>query len=382
MALPLRASENDTINHYQLDSLVVSSSKLPHATWNLPASSTAFDWRTLQQRQLTDMKDFTASVPNFVMIDRDSRRTSSVFVRGVGSLINAPGIAMYVDGIPHFEKSAFDINLIDIEKIEFLRGPLGTLFGRNAMGGVILVNRVSPFRRQGTELQLDYGSYNETGATVTHRQKAAKCLAWSMVGNYRHSDGYITNKHTNKKNDYLNAFSLGNRIEWKPQSNLDIRLTQQIEKSKQGAFGYGRVNEAGTGVDSVSLNHPSYYDRFIYDVGLQTGYRTSRLRLRAQTSLQILNDIYEVDQDGSPSNLFFAVQGEKQRLVSQEINIRNAADEWYEWSYGAFAFHQEIDRSTDLFLQMTRPSYQLEKRYEDKRALRSFISRSCTLPPA
>ncbi|HOO95556.1 MAG TPA: TonB-dependent receptor [Proteiniphilum sp.] len=362
----IRANESDSLRQYHLDSIVVSSIKLPHAAWRVPAASTTLNGNTLQRRQLNEMKDFTASIPNFIMIDRDSRLTSSVFVRGVGSLINAPGVAMYVDGIPHFEKSSFDINLADIEKIEFLRGPQGTLYGRNAMGGIILVHTASPFRRQGTRLRLSYGSHNETRITLSHRRKEGEQFAWGLTGDYHHTDGFIINRYNGETADKLNAATLSNRLEWRPRHNLSFRLQQSLEKVKQGAFGYGTVNSEGNDVDSVSLNHPSHYERLIYDAGLQADYHTPLVWFRAQSSLQLLDDTYEVDQDASPRDLYHALQGEKQRLLSQEINLRNTTEGIYGWNFGLFAFHHLIRRSTDVFLQMAKPPYQLEKRYDDR----------------
>lgn len=360
-----RANETDTLRQYNLDSIVVSSIKLPHASWRIPVASTTLDGTTLQRRQLNDMKDFSASIPNFIMIDRDSRLTSSVFVRGVGSLINAPGVAMYVDDIPHFEKSSFDISLADIEKIEFLRGPQGTLFGRNAMGGIILIYTVSPFRKQGTQLRLSYGSHNETRITLSHRKKEGEHFAWGLTSDYHHSDGFIINRYNGKTTDWLNAVSLSNRLEWRPRHDLSFRLQQSLEKVNQGAFGYGTVNSQLNDVDSVSFNHPSDYERLIYDAGLQADYHNAHLWIRSQTSLQLLNDTYEVDQDASPRDLYYAIQGEKQRLLSQEINVRDVSESIYGWNFGIFAFRHDIDRSTDVFLQMARPPYQLEKRFDD-----------------
>ncbi len=362
---PMKANETDSLCQYLLDSIVVSGIKLPHAAWKIPSASTTLDGATLQRRQLLDMKDFSASIPNFIMIDRDTRLTSSVFIRGVGSLINAPGVAMYVDGIPHFEKSSFDINLADIEKIEFLRGPQGTLYGRNAMGGVILVHTASPFRHQGTRMRFTYGSHNETRITLSHRHKQGERFACGITADYHHSDGFIRNRYNHEKADLLNAASLNSRIEWRPRTNLSVRLQNGLEYVKQGAFAYGTVNSDKNEVDSVSINHPSYYERKIYDSGLQADYHTPSFWLRAQTSLQLLDDTYNVDQDASPRDLYYAVQSEKQRLLSEEINLKDATDNCYGWNFGLFAFHHAIRRSTDVFLNMARPPYQLEKRYDD-----------------
>ncbi len=364
-SMPLMAHETDTLRGVTLDSIVVSSIKLPSASWTMPVASTTIDAQMMERRQMNEMKDFTASIPNFIMVDRDTRLTSSVFVRGVGSLINMPGVAMYVDGVPHFEKSSFDINLTEIEKVEFLRGPQGTLFGRNAMGGIILVHTTSPFHRQGTRLKLSYGSFNDTRFSVSHMNKINQAFAYGITADYNHSDGYIHNSYTNEKADKINAASLNGRMEWRPHTNLSLRLVNGFEYVKQGAFAYGDVNEATNYVDSVNINHDSYYNRKIYDAGLQVDFHNPYIWLRAQTSLQLLDDTYNVDQDASPRDLYYAVQSEKQRLLSEEINIKNVTPGWYGWNFGLFAFHHAIDRSTDVFINMANPAYQLEKRYDD-----------------
>ncbi|MBK5195776.1 MAG: TonB-dependent receptor, partial [Proteiniphilum sp.] len=362
---PIVANETDTLRQFTLDSIVVSSIKLPNVSWTMPVASTTIDAQTMERRQLNDMKDFTASIPNFMMIDRDTRLTSSVFVRGVGSLINTPGVAMYVDGVPHFEKSSFDINLMEIERVEFLRGPQGTLFGRNAMGGIILVHTTSPFRRQGTRLKLSYGSFNDTRFSISHLNKINQAFAYGVTADYNHSDGYIHNCYDNKKADKLNAASLNSRLEWRPRTNLSLRLINGFEMVTQGAFAYGDVNEETNYVDSVNINHESYYDRKIYDSGLQVDFHTPYFWLRSQTSLQLLDDTYNVDQDASPKDLYYAVQSEKQLLLSEEINIKNVSAGRYGWNFGLFAFNHAIERSTDVFINMANPAYQLEKRYDD-----------------
>lgn len=365
LSMPVTANETDTLRRVTLDSIVISSIKHPSASWSLPVSSTTIDAQMMERRQMNEMKDFTAAIPNFIMVDRDTRLTSSVFVRGVGSLINTPGVAMYVDGVPHFEKSSFDISLTEIEKVEFLRGPQGTLFGRNAMGGIILVHTTSPFRQQGTKMRFSYGSFNDTRFSVSHLNKINQRIAYGITADYNHSDGYILNSYNKEKADRLNAASLNGRLEWRPRTNLSLRLVNGFELVKQGAFAYGEVNEQTNYVDSVNINHDSFYDRKIYDSGLQVDFHTPNFWLRSQTSLQLLDDTYNVDQDASPRDLYYAIQSEKQRLLSEEINIKNVTAGRYGWNFGLFAFHHAIDRSTDVFIHMANPAYQLEKRYDD-----------------
>lgn len=357
--------KNDSLTHVNLDTLVVSGIKLSNKQWMLPISATTVSGDVLQNKQLTEMKDFIGYIPNFIMLDRDSKRTSSVFVRGIGTLVNTPGVAMYVDGVPHFEKSSFDINLTDVESIEFLRGPQGTLYGRNAMGGIILVNTKSPFVHQGTRLNLRLGSYTDLYASVSHLGKVNDGFAYGISADIAHFGGYIPNVYSGTKADKMDySASVNSRLEWRPANNLSFRLVNSFEKVKQGAFTYGDLNEEGY-VDSVSTNHKSFYDRKIYDGGLQIDYRNPHFWLRSQTSAQVLNDVYDVDQDASPKDLYYAVQSEDQFLLSQEINLRGLNTGFYNWHVGVFAFNHNIGRNTDVYMNMMKPPYKLEKTYDD-----------------
>ena len=83
-------------------------------------------------------------------------------------IINTPAIGLYVDNIPYIDKSAFDFNYSDIERIDVLRGPQGTLYGRNTMGGLIKVHTKSPFTYQGTDIRMGAATYNDYNVSLTH----------------------------------------------------------------------------------------------------------------------------------------------------------------------------------------------------------------------
>lgn len=379
----LSANENDSLRTFSLDSIVVTNIKQPYSKWLQPTSISSINSNVIELKQIREMKDFSAFIPNFIMIDRDSKLTSSVFIRGVGSIINAPGVAMYVDGVPHFEKSSFDINLMAIDKIEFLRGPQGTLYGRNAMGGIILVHSKSPFIHQGTKIQLRYGRFNDINFSVSHLNRLSNKFAYSISGEYEHSDGFIPNIYTKKNADKLNSTSINSRLEWRPTNKLSFRLINGFNLTNQGAFTYGLVDTTKNWVDSINIDHESSYKRKIYDSGLQINFRNNYIWLSSQSSIQLLNDNYAVDQDASPKNLYYAIQTEDQFLLAQEINIHSLNESWYEWNAGVFAFNHQIKRGTDVFINMVKPNYQLEKRYNDyNRGFALFHQSSFRLTPS
>ena len=93
--------------------------------------------RTLEMQGVSAVKDVLTDIPNLFMPDYGSRTTSSIYVRGMGARIDQPVVGMTVDNVQLADKNLYDTELQDIERIEFLRGPQATLYGRNTMAGVI-----------------------------------------------------------------------------------------------------------------------------------------------------------------------------------------------------------------------------------------------------
>ena len=123
-------------------------------------ASSVLGERTLSMRGVSAIKDVLTDVPNLFMPDYGSRITSSIYVRGMGTRIDQPVVGMNVDNVPIADKNLYDTELQDIQRIEFLRGPQATLYGRNTMGGVINIYTLSPLDYQGVRLRAEYGSQN------------------------------------------------------------------------------------------------------------------------------------------------------------------------------------------------------------------------------
>ena len=153
--------EKDTakIRNVELNEVVVQSFKQQRDLRLEPLSASAVTGTAIQNRNITGIKEFSSFIPNLFMPDYGSKLTSPVYIRGIGSKINAPSVGLYVDGIPYFEKSAFDFDFNEVDRIEVLRGPQGTLYGRNTMGGMINVYTKSPLKYEGTNVWLSNGSY-------------------------------------------------------------------------------------------------------------------------------------------------------------------------------------------------------------------------------
>ena len=154
MALPLgvkyeanAATENeiDTLRQYEIDEAVVVASPKETSSFNKqPVSVTLFSKAALQRIDAQSIKSMANFAPNFFMSNYGSRLSSAVYIRGIGSRINTPAIGLYVDNIPYVDKSAYDLSFLDVTRVDVLRGPQGTLYGRNSMGGLCAFSRPTP----------------------------------------------------------------------------------------------------------------------------------------------------------------------------------------------------------------------------------------------
>lgn len=352
LSLIAATDDVDSLRHYQLKDFVVMGVKEQMALETRAISATSISARAMETLNITSVKDFAGVVPNFLMVDRDTPHTSSVLVRGMGSLLK-PAVVMYVDGVPHFEKSTFDISLNDVEKIEFLRGPQGTTFGRNAIGGIILVQTRSPFKYHGTGVKLNYNmTYPGVLTSVAHQGSFNDHWAYSLSGHYKFDSGYIPNDFDGSKADKGHLGAVAARLEWSPNRSTLFRLKSSADFVRQGAFTYGELDPETGYTSSVALNYPSQYTRRIFDNSLQFSHQASSYLMRGQVSAQYYTGLYDVDQDGSAKDMYQAQQGEKQLLLSQELSVMSKSEGRYQWSFGFFSFQQKMDRAIDVLMKL------------------------------
>ena len=160
--LPLLIALSDT-----LGAATVSYSKHIESVEETLSSVSDFKKEWIETGGTLAPKGLSAAVPNLWMPDYGSAMTSSIYMRGVGSRIDNPSLALYVDGVPIVDKSGYDFDFFDIRRIQVLRGPQGSLYGRNAMMGVISVSTLSPIDYQGVRAKVEYGSRNHIRATAS-----------------------------------------------------------------------------------------------------------------------------------------------------------------------------------------------------------------------
>lgn len=376
LAFSLHAEEADTLakRSILLDEVVIQSFKQDGNFRILPIAASTIARNDLQNQNLIGIKDISSFIPNLFIPDYGSKLTSPVYIRGVGSRINAPSVGLYVDGIPYFERSAFDFDLNEIDYIEVLRGPQGTLYGRNTIGGIINVYTKSPLQYNETFVSASAGNHTNLNGTLAHYGKIGDTFGYALSGNYNHTDGYFINQHTGKYADNLDAGSGRARMEWRIKPNLLLKLTHTSDYSTQGGYPYAEVDPVTHKPGNVNYNEYSSYKRTLSSTGASLIYTTQNFSLSSQTAYQYLSDKQSIDQDFSTASTYFAVQNQKQSTFSQEINIKSITSSWYKWLFGVFAFHQQIDN--EVILDYKAQQYATQKLYDMPTTGLSFYHQS------
>ena len=306
-----------------------------------PVSQQGVGERYIENNQLMGIRDLSGMIANFYMPDYGSRQYSPIYIRGIGSKVNSPSVGVYVDGIPYFDRTVLDMDLFGVSKVEVLRGPQGTLFGRNASAGLINVFTRSPLDYQGTSARVSYGSYNDLLVAASTYNKVSHNFGLSLAANYHHTDGFLTNTFLNNKADRMDNGTIRLGAAWKPTERWTSRFTATLDLTRQNGYPYAPYNPQTGILQPIAYNRESSYRRLVGTLGMSWRYDADGWSLNSQTAFQHNNGRIEVDQDYSPQDIFAVKMPHRQNQVSQEFTLRSTNDSRYQWIVGAFGFHQQ-----------------------------------------
>lgn len=310
-------------------------------------SSTSLSQNEMRNNSVTSVKALSGLVPNLFIPDYGSKLTTSVYVRGIGSRINTPAVGLYVDNIPFIDKSAFDFNYSDIERIDVMRGPQGTLYGRNTMGGLIRVFTKSPFTYQGTDIRLSAATYNDYKASLTHYHRISSQFAFSTGLFYEHKGGFFKNNFNNKRIDTDDEFGGRFRAIYLPSENLKLDFTLNYEYTNQGGYPYeytgrtdGKTEGRGEYIGKISYNRECGYKRNLLNGGLNLEHQADNFILSSVTGFQYLYDQMNLDQDFTEADIYTIMQKQNSKTISEELVLKSKPGNRWQWTTGVSGFYQ------------------------------------------
>jgi iron complex outermembrane receptor protein len=331
----------------ELQEIVVTAERREGRLQSVPLAVSAITGGTALKSGITSSEDLVVGVPGLSM-DLNGGGLSP-FLRGVGTTFaNAgaePSVATYVDGVyfPSSEGALFNLN--NIERVEVLKGPQGTLFGRNATGGVIQVITKDPSSQPSADISVGYGNYNTSTLSFYGTTGVATGLATNLaVYADDNPDGWGHNLFNNDRDYKYTNIDIRNTWLWQPQEGTRIRLSLDYENT---------TNEAGIGLKPfpgtatvAGIFYPGFYntDANVQDrrvmhqggVALQVSEDLHFATLKSISTYREVRPNFYLDQDATPLPIVNAHIYDPDNTITQEFQLISPDNSKVQWIGGIF----------------------------------------------
>jgi iron complex outermembrane recepter protein len=352
----------------QLAEVVVTAQKRPENLQKIPVAVSVLQASDIQNQGLREMADLGETVPG-LHIGRSSG-TALPFLRGVGNssvtLGNESSVALYVDGLYFARLPSTFFSLNDISRIEILKGPQGTLFGRNSSGGVIQILTQDPSHSPGAKGSLSYGNFDTAEANLYATTGLTDTLAADVAINGRsQSRGYGTNIVTGNRANYEDNFSIRSKWLFEPIEQLKFTLV--------GFYGYGKTGIQGNtypGTQRGFISQPfalqpqlnpydqnSWIDTYdktnIWGTSLKAELELAFAQLVSISGYINDGDFTVSDANSGPRPDELVKYGGPTKQFTQELQLQSLPGSPVKWTAGLFYFDAQSDYTTGEFTSPT-----------------------------
>ena len=345
-------------SEFELEEIVVTARRRAESMQEIPISIVAVSATEIEQQGIQTMGDLTQSVPNFTFQNRGSI-LGNFGMRGiVTNIANAgveSGMAVYVDGVLVGRPEAFNAALRDVAQVEVLRGPQGTLFGKNTIAGAVNITSPRPTNELSSEVKVEAGNYNRFLIGAMLNGPLGDTVNGRVSVTVENQDGWIDNINDGRDFNGEDNYSFRTQLDFNPSEKLSIYW------SADGFFDerdfIAQVNDdprdlkanPAVNIDDglVDVNSPSTSDRDIFGTSLQVNYETdggySVVGLASFRSSEI-HSLFDGDtqrQELSDTKLDSEVD-----TTGFELRLHSPDDSRVNWVAGVNFSDQQIDNST------------------------------------
>ena len=221
-----------------LDAITVTARRREESIQDVPVAISAFGEEELKDLQASTLEGLQGSVPNMnIAQGRGSANSVNVFIRGIGQpdALQSfdPGVGMYVDDVYYSRINGTMFSLFDVSQVEVLRGPQGTLYGKNSTGGAIKVNTKNPFDHDGGAVEVTIGDYGRAEARAYLSGKFSETVAASIAAAKVTNDGYVENRAGGDNFNDDNTTAVRAKLMFAPSDSF--RATLSLDHTEQDA---------------------------------------------------------------------------------------------------------------------------------------------------
>ena len=331
----------------RLEEILVTAQRRSEPLQDVPVAVSSLSASALEQQGVTGVQNLAQAVPNLSFVT--TVNLASPFIRGVGSRLFDPTsespVAIYVDDVYYASPQANLFSFAGIKQIDVLAGPQGTLFGRNATGGVIQIQTLDPTSKTSIDASATYGSYQYTGASAYVAGGVFNNLATSLSFLYENQGkGYGTNIFNGSKVNKRAIDNISFRNKWVldlPSSTL-IRLSADYSRVRyntafQKSFSNDPVNYPGEYNSNADLD--SLFQTRSGGLSLKIDQDFGVLSLTSVSAYRESHSRNFLDQDVSPVAALNFFYDQKFRNYSQELRFQNAPGSGIEWVLGGYYYN-------------------------------------------
>ena len=350
-ALAAPSYAQDTVT--EEEELVVTARRTEESLQEVPASVSAFSEQQLQRLGATDATGLQGAVPNLNIVQgRGSSNATNIYIRGVGQpdalQTFDPAVGFYVDGVYYSRIRGTQMDLLDIERVEVLRGPQGTLYGKNTIGGAYSIITRRPGQDPHGLFQVTAGDYGQLESRIAASGPLTDTLAIGGVLFGASRDGYVTNPVTNEEYNNRNAWGGRFQAAWDPASNFNVDFSVDYAE-EDNALTMGQAVSSLTTIVGVPIPAgavPSPLPEFNFTARATPGLPNSsemthwgsslraswelsdNLTLRSISAYRNLSYTDYVDIDATFLELGDVLVDVDQDQVSQELQAIWEGDRW------------------------------------------------------
>jgi iron complex outermembrane receptor protein len=383
MAQSAPAAASETSPASGLEEIVVTARRRNENYQDVPITVDVFTAQDIKSAGIESPRDFIAMVPNMTLVETQNIGNSFVTIRGISQARNSePSVAVLVDGVLEPNPYEFTQDLYDIKQIEVLKGPQGALYGRDAIGGAIIIRTADPpdHFEASTRLGIGNGLSEKAQLALGGPLDSAGTLKYRASFNYYNTDGYLQNTYLDRKADPYRDYSGRMRLMWTPSDDFTADLRLMYDKAVTTAYyfvipradesnpfsGFTTPGDANDTHSPIQNNNLGTDDRDIFDTALKLDYTLGYGTITAITDFNHTKEIdtgdaYDFRPVTTSDN--FALSGgtppalggpfdESQsqfidvKTVSQELRFTAPVVNGFSWIGGAYFVHTKRFIST------------------------------------
>ncbi len=350
--------------------IVVTATKREQTLQDVPVAVSVTTAETIERAQIRDLKDLQTLVPALRVSQLQSSANTNFIIRGFGNGANNPGIepsvGVFVDGVYRSRTAAQIGDLPDVQRVEVLRGPQSTLFGKNASAGVIsMVTREPSFDFKGS-VEASYGNYDAMVLKGYVTGPISDKVAASIAGGINKRDGYITDLGYNGAANERDRWFVRGQLRIEPTDSLKVRLIADYDKidevccavvnvrrsaatSAIEALG-GKVNSAATPFAGVAYsNFPSTNDIQNWGLSGQVDYQFGPLKLTSISAYRSSTNLTNQDTDFTSGDLIGQNRGDVNiDTLTQELRLNASFLNIVDLMVGGFYFDEHVKYNNAL----------------------------------